>query len=700
MIFLKEVKYLIENTQLMSEWDYKKNKDINPCEITYGSGKKVWWICPKGHSYYAKVSNRTKNKPTGCPICTGKKIVVGVNDLETWCKKNNRLDLIKEFDKEKNDFTMQDITSGSGKKVWWLCPKGHSYQTYLTHRTRMNTGCGICSHKKFQKGQNDLLTTHPEIAKEWDYEKNKILPSEVMAGSNIKKYWFICPKGHSYKTTLLGRKKGTNCPICNREHHISFPEKAILYYLKKYIKNIEANYKLKNEQNKEIDIYLPDLKIGIEYDGGTFHKDVSKDLKKDMICKELGIILIRVRETSCPKYKSNSIKYYVDYDKIADLEKVIKKIIQNLNLDLKPKIDIEKDKTKIYELLELQEKENSILNKRREIIDYWDKEKNGKILPDYLSYSSIKTIYLKCAEGHKWKTTPRSFYNSPWCPFCKGYKIISGYNDLKTKYPELCKEWSLNNHDTPDKYSFASNKKKLWICSKCGNEYLMKISDRTLHGNACPFCSNHKLLQGFNDFATRYPELLKFWSSKNEIKPYDIFPSCQKKVLWICEKNHEYEMSVRDKVKGGKCTICSNIKLLRGFNDLESCNPRLAKEFDIRKNQRLPKDVIYGGKNKYWWICSKGHSFIQAICERINGQNCPYCSGRYPIIGETDLKTVNPLLAKEWDYNKNKDLKPEDVLPNSTKKVWWICSKCGYEWEEKIFNRNRRKRLTCPNCKK
>ena len=33
-------------------------------------------------------------------------------------------------------------------------------------------------------------------------------------GSNIKKYWFICPNNHSYSATLLNRKKGRGCPEC------------------------------------------------------------------------------------------------------------------------------------------------------------------------------------------------------------------------------------------------------------------------------------------------------------------------------------------------------------------------------------------------------------------------------------------------------------------------------------------------------
>ena len=262
---MAEKKYVIDNAELMAEWDWEKNNKLgfNPNEITNHSGKKVWWICINGHSFDATVANRSNGK--GCPICAGRKVLVGYNDLETWCIKNNRLDLIKEFDKEKNVFSMKEITKSCKKEVWWLCPNGHSYSATLHHRIKMNTGCGVCSHKVFLSGYNDLQSTNPDIAKEFDIEKNGITPDQVMAGSNNKKYWFLCPKGHSYSATLLNRKKGRNCPICAKEMHVSFPEKAIFFYLKKYNFEVKENYRAHYLKNKEFDIYIENINFAIEY---------------------------------------------------------------------------------------------------------------------------------------------------------------------------------------------------------------------------------------------------------------------------------------------------------------------------------------------------------------------------------------------------------------------------------------------------
>ena len=199
----------------MKEWNYEKNNNLKPDKIMAHSHKKVWWKCIHGHEWQATIISRSINH-TNCPYCSGNKVITGVNDFETWCKKNNKENLLNEFDRSKNHFKASEIFPGGDIEVWWLCPKGHSYSTQIKSRTLRKTNCPYCVHKKILPGYNDLATTHPHIAKEWDYTKNNgVLPTEVTAGSIVKKYWFICEKGHSYSSNLLNRKKGRGCPICS-----------------------------------------------------------------------------------------------------------------------------------------------------------------------------------------------------------------------------------------------------------------------------------------------------------------------------------------------------------------------------------------------------------------------------------------------------------------------------------------------------
>ena len=86
-------------------------------------------------------------------------------------------------------------------------------------------------------------------------------------------------------------------------------------------------------------------------------------------------------------------------------------------------INIERDRTLIYELMELSEKSNSILSKRPEIEQFWDYERNGKLKPNQVSFSSLKKVKFICHEGHRWESKVRNFYVSPKCPICSKNEI-------------------------------------------------------------------------------------------------------------------------------------------------------------------------------------------------------------------------------------------------------------------------------------
>ena len=124
----------------------------------------------------------------------------------------------------------------------------------------------------------------------------------------------------------------------------------------------------------------------------------------------------------------------------------------------------------------------------------------------------------------------------------------------------------------------------------------------------------------------------------------------------------------------------------------------MAEEWNYEKNNGLiPADVTPNSNKKVWWKCSKGHEWQAKVTDRNKGRGCPYCSGRYAVKGVNDLQTVDPTLAKEWNYERNNGLTPVDVMPNSDKKVWWKC-KNGHEWQAMIGNRHRGN--SCPQCAK
>ena len=133
-------KLLSEYPELISEWHPTKNGELKPDKVTHGSGKKVWWLCPKGHEYDSIISNRTSKKSKGCPQCSGRRVSEDNNLLSLFPK------IADEWHPTKNgELKPDEVTHGSNKKVWWLCPKGHDYYATIKNRTsKKPTGCPHC----------------------------------------------------------------------------------------------------------------------------------------------------------------------------------------------------------------------------------------------------------------------------------------------------------------------------------------------------------------------------------------------------------------------------------------------------------------------------------------------------------------------------------------------------------------------------
>lgn len=195
---------------LLAEWDGEKNAPLTPENITYGSKRRVWWKCDRGHEWQAMVYTRT-GAESGCPYCAGKKAYPGGNDLAS-----QRPDLAKQWHPTKNrGRTPADVTVGSHYKAWWLCEKGHEWRAIVKSRAIGGTNCPICANRQLVPGENDLSVTHPDLARQWHPMKNGTLtPRDVLAGTR-RKVWWRCEKGHEWQAAIYARaSSGAGCPVC------------------------------------------------------------------------------------------------------------------------------------------------------------------------------------------------------------------------------------------------------------------------------------------------------------------------------------------------------------------------------------------------------------------------------------------------------------------------------------------------------
>ena len=629
---------------LVEEWDFEKNGNLLPSQLVCGSNKKVWWKCKKcGHSWTTSEIHRTAKK-TGCPVCAGRKIIVGYNDLASQCQ-----DLVKEWNYEKNrDLLPTQVTCGSQKIVWWRCSEGHEWQAKIGNRTILGRGCPICTHQKVLAGYNDLATKRPDLLKEWNYEKNgNLLPTQVNSCTS-KKVWWKCSKGHEWQATVAHRTiENTGCPVCFSDNQTSFSEQAIYYFLNMIFPGeVENRYKFKDKDGFfEADIYLPKQKIVIEHDGIFWHKyKHDKDLKKESRFKKLGLKLIRIAENYENKTINNCIFYNYRKDRIKNLSWAIQELFRILNIG-SLFVDAIAFQDKILELAHTNETKNNLVVTNPEVAHEWNYKMNGNLKPEMFSYGSNKNVWWICDKGHEWKMSISNRSKGEDCPYCANRKVLIGFNDLATTNPDIVKEWNYekNKDISPTDVVSRSHIKVWWKCFKCGHEWQSRVYSRTNQSTGCPICA--------------------------------------RKIAGLKKSSPKKGQSLQDRF------------------------PDIAKEWNFRKNGNLlPSDVTFGSSKKVWWLCSKGHEWqavIRSRTRRRHKTGCPICSNHMIVTGVNDLATLNPELAKEWDYSKNGILLPSQISCGSGKKVWWKCNTCGYEWKAMISNRSKKKNPRgCPECAK
>ena len=576
--------------------DGEKNilEGIDISDLFVNSDKRINWKCENGHSFKESVKtvHGRKNK---CPYCVGRKVWSGENDLQTLYPE-----LAREFDVEKNGIKPDLISPKDTKSYWWTCANNHpSFFQRVDYRVQRKSKCPYCTGRKVIAGETDLETLFPEIAKEWDVEKNGgIMPKEVSPNS-YSSYWWTCPKGHSYKKKVIQRTKfhkTIDCTKCVKAHSTSFPEQAIYYYIKKCFPDAINRYRDIFEQGMELDIYVPTYRLGIEYDGIAFHKDEEQHIrerKKYLICKQLGIRLVRIKDSKNTWNDTADDVFYVN-QKMKDVE--LSMFLRSL----------------FGSLFFFSKHSFSCDNKAEE--------------------------YLNRYNGF-----PTDFNVSRDRP-----KILEYLGDIKdslgVQYPTLSSMWSesANGNLTPFMFTPGSNYMATWKCPICGNEWKSPISSMVSRNvQTCKTCSRREM-------------------GNNMIR--------QK-----TEQNGS--LAERSKI--------------------------LLEQWDFEENKLLsPYEIPLTYNSKVSWKCNTcGYKWSSAPSSRVQGNRitrCPHCSGRVAMSGVDDFETLYPSIAKEWDYEKNGNILPSEIKPYSNKKYFWKCTVCGNSYA--AYPGNRIKGSGCPDC--
>jgi len=549
-----------EFPDLAQQWHPTKNGALTPRDVSRGSDRKVWWICPvdASHVWDASISNRVK--PSGCPFCAGKRPTIRT------CLAAVSPGLASQWHPTANGvLTPHDVLPNSNNKFWWKCPRDSSHEWEATANNRSNgRGCPICAGKRVIP-TTSLEVLYPALANEWHPKlNNSLLPSDLRPASNVDVWWRCHTNSeHVWRTTPNKRTAGQGCPYC--------AGKAVIY--------------------------------------------------------------------------SNSL---------AALNPIL--------------------------------------------AHEWNHDRNH-FGPDSIRPGSDKIVWWRCSDepSHEWPArVANRTVQGTGCPFCSGL-LATPETSLAHHYPDLAKEWhqKLNEDITPFDVRPQSNKRRWWQCQRNPlHEWSTSVQSRVL-GTGCPQCS-HRLAAVETCLASISPDLASEWhpTKNGDLTPMDVLPHSTRSVWWRCAVNpaHEWDAVVAWRSRGiSCCPQCKSLAVLI---------PDLANEWHQARNGSLtPETITPGSGQKVWWQCrhDPSHEWEAVVASRSIGNGCPMCAGKVAT-PETSLAAICPEVAAEWHPLKNESFTPHQVTRASGKKVWWQCSRDPrHEWIAAVHHRTRG--VGCPFCR-
>lgn len=277
-ISIRKVDYILE--------DVKKYIEIEGYTLLSGyTGIKnpITLKCPKGH-IYTTTFNDFKNGGTRCLECSGE-----------W-----PFERIKKYIEDKGYKVLdtcwkEKSIRNKARYINTICPNGHSYKLNFVTFKAGKAHCPECS-------KNVYIQKFEEIVRKNNYQIIKEVETLEFTRFVLK-----CPEGHEYETYRHNFLQNHRCPVCVK--HVS----GIELSLREFISSLKIPFDTNNRkiiEPYELDIYIPEKKLGIEMHGLFWHsyesslkfnKISSKQAKyqhkiKADLAEKVGIKLLQIFE--------------------------------------------------------------------------------------------------------------------------------------------------------------------------------------------------------------------------------------------------------------------------------------------------------------------------------------------------------------------------------------------------------------------
>lgn len=565
--------------------------------------------------------------------------------------------------------------------------------------------------------KNPLTTTHPEIANEWDLEKNGSLLPEKIHSYSKEKIWWRCTEGHEYQVSVYSRVRSGGCKLCQQSDHI---EKARLTKLNKSKSLANAQPQLIPECDSERNEGLSPNQISFKS-----HRLIWWKCKHGHTWQSTP--QRRSRGDGCPTCAINNAG-------------------------------------NIVRKWRLEKAGQSFAVAYPELLGEWDYKKNT-LQPFEIAPKSNYMASWRCKYGHEWNATvvnrTHSGSNCPQCIPQTSRIEIYLLCELRTIFSEVKWRSKINGVECdiyiPDLQLGIEVDGEYWHKNKVEKDsnktqyliskgiYLIRVRDSRLpfvDGTVVKFGPNDNLQQvilrllseisinfisdkldvylaeGVQKNALAYKEIIARlpappsgktledlnpkvasewdYEANFPLNPALFSVSSDQKVAWVCPNGHHWDATIKNRTqrKSG-CPSCYETERsaiarrgrARNTLSLPQSNPAYLAKFDKEKNGFPPTEIAAKSGLKVWWHCENGHSFLRTPCQMEKNDACPVCNS---------LSFAYPHVAEQWDIEKNIGKNPADYSSGSGERVWWRCHK-GHSWQTAI-NQRTSAGYGCPKC--